>query len=372
MTVLCSTTNTVAGPGNTPAVAGVNYTPVTNVLLVWTNGDSAPKSFMVPVLHDNQITPNLTVGLRLSTPVLNGVTNNMALGALSNAVLTILNVDHLGTLSFSSPTYVQNENGGFAIIPVVRQGGSVGTLSANFNASTGLNASAGVEFVATNGSLTFGPGEVSKVFTVPLIDKYDSDVSYRAVVLVLTNPVPSGVLGSPSTALLSIVGDGFNVPPGESDPTFDAVFNGAVNAVGLQPNGAIVAGGAFTVANSVTRNRLARLNSDGSLDYGFASSPGQANDTIRALALQSDGRILIGGDFITYDGSSRNHFARVNLDGTLDWQFDPGSGLDHSAYAVVETFTDTNQTVRKILVGGSFTLANGAPRHYLAQFNNDG
>src|SRR5208282_1377336 len=76
--------------------------------------------------------------------------------------------------------------------------------------------------------------------------------------------------------------------------------------------------------------------------------------------------------FLTYDGSSRNHFARVNLDGTLDTQFDPGSGLDQSAYAVVETFTDTNQTVRKILVGGSFTLANGAPRHYLAQFNDDG
>jgi uncharacterized delta-60 repeat protein/uncharacterized repeat protein (TIGR01451 family) len=372
MTVLCSTTNTVAGPGNTPAVPGVNYYPVTNVLLAWTNGDSAPKFFMVPVLHDNQITPNLTVGLRLSTPVLNGVTNNTALGLLSNAVLTILNVDALGTLSFSSPTYVQNESGGFAIIPVVREGGSVGTLSANFNASTGLNASAGVEFIATNGSLTFGPGEVSKAFTVPLIDNHYVDVSNRAVVLLLTNPVPSGVLGSPSTALLSIVSDGFNVPPGGADPTFDAVFNGAVNAVGLQPNGAIVAGGAFTVANSVTRNRLARLNSDGSLDYGFASSPGQANDTIRALALQSDGRILIGGDFITYDGSSRNHFARVNLDGTLDWQFDPGSGLDHSAYAVVETFTDTNQTVRKILVGGSFTLANGVPRNYVAQFNDDG
>jgi uncharacterized delta-60 repeat protein/uncharacterized repeat protein (TIGR01451 family) len=368
MTVLFSTTNTPASS----AVANVNYLPVTNLPLVWTNGESASKSFMVPVLHDNQITSDLTVGLKLSTPVLNGVPNNMALGLLSNAVLTILNVDHLGTLSFSSPTYVQNGSGGFAIIPVVRQGGSVGTLSVSFNASTGINASAGVDFVATNGTLTFGPGEVSKVFTVPLIDKHDSDVANRAVMLQLTNPVPAGVLSSPSTALLSIVGDGFNVPPGGGDPTFFAAFNAAVNAVGLQPNGAIVAGGAFTVANSVTRNRLARINSDGSLDYGFASLPGQANDTIRAVALQTDGRILVGGDFTTYDGSSRNRFARVNLDGSLDWQFDPGSGLDHSAYAVVETFTDTNQTVRKILVGGSFTLANGVPRQYLAQFNNDG
>jgi uncharacterized delta-60 repeat protein/uncharacterized repeat protein (TIGR01451 family) len=372
MSVLCSTTNTVASPTNTPAVPGVNYFPVTNVLLVWTNGDIAPKSFLVPVLHDNVITSNLTVGLQLSTPVLNGVTNGLALGPLSNSVLTILNVDALGALSFSSPTYVQNENGGFAIIPVVREGGSVGTLSASFNASAGLNTVAGTNFVATNGSLTFGPGEVSKAFTVTLIDNHDLDLSNRTVVLQLTNPVPAGVLAYPSTALLSIVSDGFNVPPGGGDPNFQPAFNGVVNAVGLQPNGAIVAGGAFTVANSVTRNRLARLNADGSLDFTFASMPGQADDAVRALALQTDGRILIGGDFTTYDGASRNHFARVNLDGTLDWQFDPGSGLDQSAYAVVETFTDTNQTVRKILVGGGFTLANGAPRNYLAQFNDDG
>jgi uncharacterized delta-60 repeat protein/uncharacterized repeat protein (TIGR01451 family) len=372
ITVLCSTTNTVASATNTPAVPGVNYLPVTNVLLVWTNGDSAPKTFLVPVLHDNQITPDLTVGLQLSTPVLNGLTNYTALGLVSNAVLTILNVDHLGTLAFSSPTYSQNESGGFAIIPVVRQGGSVGTISATFNTRAGINTTAGVQFVATNGSLTFGPGEVSKVFTVPLIDNTYIDSSNRTVVVQLTNPVPSGVLGSPSTASLSIISDGVNQPPGGADPTFYAAFNAAVNAVGLQPNGAIVAGGAFTFANSVTRNRLARLNPDGTLDYTFAANPGQANDVVRALALQSDGRILIGGDFTTYDGSSRNRFARVNLDGSLDWQFDPGSGLDHSAYAVVETFTDTNHTVRKILVGGSFTLANGVPRLYLAQFNDDG
>ncbi|MGO9269700.1 MAG: Calx-beta domain-containing protein [Terriglobia bacterium] len=375
LTVLASTTNTTASANNTPAVPGVNYFPV-STNLVWTNYDSAPKSFMVPVLHDGVITPNLTVGLQLSTAVLNGVTNPVALGLLSNATLTILNVDSLGTLSFSSPTYVQNENGGFALIPVVRQGGSVGSLSASFSASAYSNVTAGIEFVATNGSLTFGPGEVSKVFTVPLIDNHYLDLSNRAVVLQLTNSVPAGVLGSPSTALLSIVSDGFNVPPGGGDPNFSPSFNGPVYAIGLQPDGSIVAGGSFTVANVVTRNRLARLNADGTLDFAFApqfaSQPGGADNTVRTLALQTDGRILIGGDFMTYYGINRSHFARVNLDGTLDSQFDPGSGLDQSAYAVVETFTDTNQTVRKILVGGSFTLANGAPRNYLAQFNDDG
>jgi len=368
MTVLCSTTNS---PGST-AVPNANYLPVTNVLLTWTNGDSSPKTFMVPVLHDHQITSDLTVDLQLSTPVLNGVTNDAALGLLSSARLTILNVDNLGFLSFSSPAYSQNESGGFAIVPVVRRGGSAGTLTATFNTTPGPDTLAGTHFLPTNGSLSFGPGEVSKVFTVPLINNHRTDLSNRAVVLQLTNETPAGVLAAPSTALLNIVSGGFNLPPGSADPNFRPAFDGVVNAVALQPNGAVVAGGAFTIANSVTRNRLARLNADGSLDFTFASRPGGANDAIRALALQSDGRILIAGDFTTYDGINRSRFARVNLDGTLDWQFDPGSALNQSAYTVVETFTDTNRIVRKILVGGNFTLANGESRHYLAQFNDDG
>jgi len=74
------------------------------------NGDSSPKSFLVPVLHDGVITSNLTFGLQLSTPVLNGVTNNAALGPVAALTQPVVNVDRLGTLSFSSPTYTQNEN----------------------------------------------------------------------------------------------------------------------------------------------------------------------------------------------------------------------------------------------------------------------
>ncbi len=373
MTVLCSTTNTLASATNTPAVPNVNYLPVTNVLLTWANGDSAPKSFTVPVLHDNQITSNLTVGLTLSTPVLNGMTNYTALGPVSNAVLSILNVDSLGSLSFSSPHYSQNENGGFAIIPVVRQGGSVGTVIATFNASTGINATPGIDFLPTNGTLAFGPGELSKVFTVQLLDNAIVDAPDRAVLLQLTNPVPPGILSSPATASLSLIDDEtFNLPPGGMDPNFHPLFNGAVHAVALQPNGAIVAAGSFTLANYITRHRVARLNADGTLDFTFASKPGGADNTVRALALQTDGRMLIGGDFLSYDGINRSRFARLNLDGTLDWQFDPGSALNDSAYAIAETFTDDSRSERKILVGGNFTLANGAPRRYLAQFNDNG
>ena len=69
-------------------------------------------------------------------------------------------------------------------------------------------------------------------------------------------------------------------------------------------------------------NRLARLNSDGSLDLGF--DPGQgANFAVRAMVVQPDGRILIGGDFTTINGALRSHIARLNANGTLDLSFDP-------------------------------------------------
>ena len=367
LTVVCSTTNMT---GATAAAPGTNYTPA-SMTLTWVSGDSSPKTFVVPVLHDGLITPNLTVGLVMASPTLNGMPNLGTFGAQSNAVLTILNQDQIGTVAFSSPSYNQNENGGYAIIPVVRLGGQAGTITANF-VTSGLNAFPGVDFVPTNGSLTFGPGEVSKVFTVPLIDNNVPDPA-RAVVLTLNNAIPSPALGYPSVAQLNIVDDETYVePPGGNDNAFNPVFDGPINSVALQPDGKIVVAGAFTVANSVTRHRVARLLPNGALDFTFAALPGGADEAIRTLALQTDGRMLIGGDFTNYDGVPRSHFARINLDGTLQWQFDPGSALNGTANAVVETFTDTNKTTRSILVGGNFTLANGATRNYLAQFTDAG
>src|SRR5689334_19679552 len=66
-----------------------------------------------------------------------------------------------------------------------------------------------------------------------------------------------------------------------------------VYAVATQPDGKIVIGGQFTSVNSTNRPRVARLNANGSLDLGFGTTAG-VNDTIYALAIQPDGRVLIG------------------------------------------------------------------------------
>src|SRR5437588_12536994 len=77
-----------------------------------------------------------------------------------------------------------------------------------------------------------------------------------------------------------------------------------------------------------------------------------ANDVVRVVVVQSDGKILIGGDFTTLSPNggaavTRNHIARLNPDGTLDTAFDPNADSYVDSIAV--------QADGKILIGGDFT-----------------
>ena len=78
-----------------------------------------------------------------------------------------------------------------------------------------------------------------------------------------------------------------------------------------------------------TRNYIGRLNADGSLDTSF--DPG-ANGNVVALAVQADGKILVGGALTTLGGggtgtTTRNYIGRLNADGSLDTSFDPGASM---------------------------------------------
>ncbi len=157
--------------------------------------------------------------------------------------------------------------------------------------------------------------------------------------------------------------------------SLDATFNpgtGVAHQVGvtpyvrdlaLQPDGKIVLVGLFTSFNGMQWHVLARVNSNGSLDTGFvATNPGPNNDVER-VALQPDGRILIAGNFTTYDAVSRLRITRINRDGTLDEDLNPGTGMNDAVYAI------TVQPDGKILVGGLFTGYNGTGRNRIARIN---
>jgi len=155
------------------------------------------------------------------------------------------------------------------------------------------------------------------------------------------------------------------------DGTIDTSFqplsgsNGSIYSMKLQSDDKIIVVGSFTTYDGVARNRIARLNSDGTLDTTFAVGTG-ANNTVSSILIQEDDKIIIGGNFTTVAGVSANRIARLNANGSRDTTFTSGAG----ANASVETLVFESNG--KILIGGSFTKFNNINRNYIARLKADG
>ncbi len=144
--------------------------------------------------------------------------------------------------------------------------------------------------------------------------------------------------------------------------------------VALQPDGKMLVGGKFTSFNGDSQNRLTRLNADGSRDYsfnigtGFNSSMGSGYNETRPIVLQPDGKILVGGAFDTFNGGSQRSLVRLHSDGTKDNSFDIGTGFD--LFSIVQSIA--LQPNGKILVGGTFSTFNGVNQPKLIRLNANG
>ncbi|MBL0912280.1 MAG: T9SS type A sorting domain-containing protein [Bacteroidia bacterium] len=152
---------------------------------------------------------------------------------------------------------------------------------------------------------------------------------------------------------------------GQLDNTFANMTgtNAQVKVIALQADGKILIGGDFTSYNGVPVGRIARLNADGTLDNTFS---GSASATVNAITLQTDGKILVGGDFYTFNGTVVNRITRLNSDGTLDNTFSSGSGANMVVHAIAL------QPNGKILIGGQFNTYNGDQIGHLTRLNTDG
>lgn len=125
-----------------------------------------------------------------------------------------------------------------------------------------------------------------------------------------------------------------------------------VDAIDVQSDGKIVIGGSFFGYNNVTRNNLARLNANGTLDMSFAPN----TQNVFELKIQQDGKIVIGGAFSTVNGTAQNKLARLNPNGSLDTTFDIGQGAGHSGDAVFKMAFQPNGN---IIFGGRFRRFGG-------------
>lgn len=158
--------------------------------------------------------------------------------------------------------------------------------------------------------------------------------------------------------------------PGSIDNTFSTGggANGLVRAIALQSNNKILIGGGFSTYHGITRNELARVNTNGSVDYTFNSGSGLAggNDLAMSIALQTDGKIIVGGSFTSYMGTSIYNVLRLYPNGDIDSTFNIGGGTDKQVNSVAI------QLDGKIIIGGYFNSYNGTLSKGLARLNNDG
>ena len=161
---------------------------------------------------------------------------------------------------------------------------------------------------------------------------------------------------------------------GSLDASFDARIGAGQNcfvyALKVQPDGKILVGGRFSSINGKPKASLARLNSDGTLDTNFAArvTSGGPFPNVFALALQSDGKVLVAGNFGEVNGASRNGIARLNPDGSLDVTFDPGKGTGYYR----DVYSVAVQADGKILLGGNFRKMDDHDRQDLARLYPDG
>ncbi len=160
---------------------------------------------------------------------------------------------------------------------------------------------------------------------------------------------------------------------GNIDNTFNVGTgaNGTVYTVQVQSDGKVIVAGEFTQFNGVAKNRIVRLNSNGSIDDTFNYGTGP-NNHILSCHIQPNGKILLGGSFGTFSGLNRNGIVRLNSDGSVDSNFTIGVGAQKNDTSFAQIYSIKTQNDGKILLGGIFDTFNNVTRKCIARLQVNG
>lgn len=269
-------------------------------------------------------------------------------------------------IQWAQTTFVADEQGGSATLTLTRTGSGDGTVSVNY--ATSLGTATEADFAGGGGMVTWVPGDITeKTVTISLTP--DAEVEGVETFFVTLSGVSGGVVVDDPAAIVAIA------DPGARDDTFIADFVDVtpVYALVLEPEGAMVIGGSFTKPGG----RIARLKADGVFDSNFAVDGGAVLEggtaRITEIARQPDGKLIVAGEFSAINGVARNRIARLNADGSLDASFDPGSGPGPAESLPAKTiYAVVIQPDGKIVVGGDFTSFDDSVCEYLVRLNADG
>jgi uncharacterized delta-60 repeat protein len=257
-----------------------------------------------------------------------------------------------------------------------------GSIDPSFNVGTGFNSNAAITVtkIQADGKImvygSFASFNGTSCYQMIRLNT-DGTLDLSFTNLTFSNPVWCMVIQSDGKIL---VGGDFTQYNGigrnkiarlNSNGTLDATFNpgtgfnSTVNSIALQQDGKIIVGGAFTAYNGITRNYIGRINPDGTFDSSFNTGSGFSN-SVYSTEIQLDGKIIVGGGFISFNGISRIRLARLNFDGSLDNNFDPGNGHDNNVR------TTAIQSNGKIISGGDFLSHDDISRTRISRSNVDG
>ena len=419
-TITVLRTGGIAGPvsvnyatGNGPTTTSANYDPTNGTLVFAVNQTAA--SFDVTIHDDGVQDPtNFYFNVNLSNPT------NAVLGSPANAVVNILDAETYNWPPGSPDgTFLSGMNGDVLALALQPNGQIL--AGGNFtyvngvpeNSIARLNADGSLDsagfFGSIDGAVRGANGAVQavvcqtdgRVLIGGAFTSADGIARYRIARLMTDGSLdtsfnPGPAASAPVYALAETfingareiyVGGAFNTISGGTSPNLARLNNGGsydlAFATGTGPNapvyaiavypanspfaGKLLVGGSFTNINGLTLGHIARMNSDGSVDTSFALNMG-ANDTVRAIAIQSDGRIVIGGDFTNVNAVNLNHIARLNSDGTLDGTFTANVGV--GASGTVQAIAV--QADNRIVLVGQFTQANGVTRNRITRLLPNG
>ncbi|WMN11600.1 cadherin domain-containing protein [Marivirga salinae] len=262
-----------------------------------------------------------------------------------------------------------------------------GTVDNTFNSNAGFNSGNFIEDLVVDGSgriVLGGNFQYPRTRIVRLLEDGTVDNSFD---------VGSGFKSERTTASLPKVfvkSDGKIIAVGNftnfngsqrlgvatllTDGSLDVAYNAMLAATPLvdvnaiQTDGKVLIGGSFFRVGSTERVNLARLNTDGTIDESFDAGKGP-NQRVHSMAIQADGKILLGGEFSEVNGSIERGLVRLNSNGQIDPSFSTHLSRVYSSDGV---FKFHIQADGKIIIGGGFRSINGTDRNHFARLNPDG
>lgn len=267
-------------------------------------------------------------------------------------------VDFQSRIQLSTTAVEVDEQSGNAVLTLSRTFGTTGVAKVNYATANGT-ATAGSDYYAVSGSVTWADGDgADKQVLIPIRPDAVNDASENFT-LTLSGASGAVLIASQSVATVTVRDAGQRFTSFAAD-----FFNNVVNAIVPLADGTVLIGG--NLYEGITGN-IARLNANGTQDATFLKGTG-FNGEVRTIVVQSDGKILVGGNFTSYNATACNRLVRLNANGTVDAAFVAAMGVGAEA-PVNAIAIETNG---KILVGGEFTTFAGGTMKGLVRVTSAG